>query len=221
MSNPEQTNKSVDDTSKPTGSDVSKENKPVEVDYEKRYKDTQGAFTKSQQELKAMKARNKILEELTVPKVELDEATKTELEKLKFSDPEAWRNRLNTLETEAHTAHRATLNEAENQVNKQTELEARDAIFATFQASHPDLNITDDVIKYDVPPRITAKLESGEIGFEQYLSDVAEYLGAPKVIGDGNKVNGQPNLADVGGDNTPTKDAVKKDIVKDYKNIVF
>lgn len=191
------------------------------IDYEKRFKDTQGAFTKSQQELKALQAKNKILEEMAKPKVELDEATKTELNDLKFSDPDAWRIKMNELEIEAHTKHRATLNEAEVLVNQQTELESRTQVLAEFQASHPDVIINDEVIQYDVPPRITKRLENGEISFGDFLNEVNTYLGAPKVVGDGNKTLNQPNLNSVGGDDTPTDGAIKKDIVKDYANSVF
>lgn len=217
MANPDQPN--VEDaSSKPNSSDASKNQ---DIDYEKRFKDTQGAFTKSQQELKATKAKLEILEKMTIPEVELDEATKTELEDLKHSDPDAWRNKLNTLEIEAQNKHKNTLTEAERLVNQQTELENRAQTLATFQASHPDFIINDDIIKYDVPPRITAKLESGEISFDQYLIDVKDYLSTGKVIGDGNKTLQQPNLKDVGGDDTPTGDAIKKDIVKDYANISY
>ncbi len=213
MANPD--GKNQDASSKPTGSEAS------EIDYEKRFKDTQGAFTKSQQELKATQAKLEALEKLTTPRIELDEATKTELEDLKFSDPEAWRTRLNKLEIEAQNAHKATLTEAERLANQQAELETRAQVLADFQASHPTLVINDDVIKYDVPPRITSKLESGEISFEQYLNDVANYLNQGKVIGDGNSTLNQPNLKDVGGDDTPTSGAIQQDIVKDYANIVF
>lgn len=216
MANPEHIN--ADDSSKPNGSDASANQ---EVDYEKRYKDTQGAFTKSQQTLKAANAKIEILEKLTTPKVELDEATKTELEKLKFSDPDAWRRELNKLENEAINSHRETLSEAEKESRRQSELENRSQVLAEFQKSHPELIINDDVIKYDVPPRITAKLETGEISFEQYLGDVRDYLSKGKTVGDGNKTLNQPNLKDVGGDSTPTDDATKKDIVKDYADIVF
>jgi len=212
MGNPKQ--QLADATLKPTSSEKS-------INYEKRFKDTQGAFTKSQQELKVIQAKLEVLEKLTTPRIELDEATKTELEELKFSDPEAWRTRLNKLEIEAQNAHKATLTEAEKLANQKAELENRAQVLADFQASHPTLVINDDVIKYDVPPRITSKLESGEISFEQYLDDVANYLNQGKVIGDGNKTLNQPNLKDVGGDDTPTNGAMKKDIVKDYENIIF
>lgn len=206
-----------DASSQPNGSDASKD----QVDYEKRFKDTQGAFTKSQQELKATQAKLDALEKLNTPRVELDEATKLELDNLKFSDPDAWRAKLNTLELEAQNKQKDTLTEAERLANQKTELDNRAQTFANFQASHPDLIITDDIIRYDVPPRITSKLESGEISFEQYLNDVAGYLNQGKVVGDGNTTLNQPNLKDVGGDDTPTKGAIQKDIVKDYANIVF
>ncbi len=210
MGTPETT---VSASSQPSGSES--------VDFEKRFKDTQGAFTKSQQELKAMKAKMEVLEKLNTPKVELDSATRTELDDLKFSDPDKWRARLNQLEIETHTKHKETLNEAARQANQQSELETRTQVLADFQKSHPNITLTDDVIKYDVPPRITNKLESEEITFEQYLSDVASYLGSPKVVGDGNQTLNQPNLNSSGGDHNPSDSSIKKDIVKDYANIVF
>jgi len=212
MGNPE--HDVVDATSKPDGSEVS-------IDFEKRYKDTQGAYTKSQQALKAAQAKLEILEQLTTPKVELDEATKTELDGLKFSNPDEWRNRLNQLETEAQLKHKQTLTEAEKTVTRQMELENRASILADFQKRHPNLALTDETINYDVPPRITAKLERGEVSFEQFLEEVTNYLQAPKVIGDGNRTISQPNLGYVGGDTTPTADSTKKSIAQDYSDMVF
>lgn len=211
MGNPEQP-KVVDATAKPDGN---------AVDYEKRFKDTQGAYTKSQQELKAAQAKLDALEKLTTPKVELDEAAKAELDELKYSDPDSWRNRMNGLEVEAQNKHRNTLDEASKQAMAQAEMGRRTQVLEDFSKNHPNLVINDEVIKYDVPPRITNKLESGEVTFEQYLDDVAQYLTAPKVVGSSNTTTGQPNLGQTGGGDTPTDGAIKKDIVKDYADIVF
>lgn len=193
----------------------------AKIDWEKRFKDTQGAYTKSQQELKTVKAKLEVLEKLTQPKVEIDNTTKEELEDLKFSDPEAWRARMNQIEQEAKNKHLAMLEEAQLAAKKQAELEHRQQVLRDFQASHPNIVINDEVIAYDVPPRITKKLEEGKVSFEDFLQEVAEYLTTPKVIGDGNKTLNQPNLNKVGGDDKPSDVAIKKDIVKDYKNIVF
>ena len=192
-----------------------------QVDWEKRFKDTQGAFTKSQQELKAHKAKLEALEKLTQPKVELDDATKTELEQLKYSDPEAWRDKMNSLEQEAKVKRDNMLNEASQAAIQATELEQRKQVLLDFQSSHPDITINDEVIAYDVPPRITKRLEAGEVSFEQYLNDVANYLKSPKVIGDGNSTLGQPNLGTAGGGDRPSDNAIKVNIAEDYKNVVF
>lgn len=220
MGNPEQ-QPVVDDTSKPNGSEVSENNGEEKVDFEKRYKDTQAAFTKSQQKLKAEQAKVQVLEQLTAPTIELDDATKQELDSLKFSDPDAWRARMNTLEKEAHNKHNEKITQAQQSAIQETEFERRAQILADFQVSHPNLIINDEVIKYDVPPRISNKLESGEIDFETYLGEVKDYLTNGKVVGDGNKTLNQPNLSEVGGDDTPTDDATKKDIVKDYADLVL
>lgn len=217
MSIPDGTNPDA----RPEITDAGVEKTEPKVDYEKRFKDTQGAFTKSQQELKAAQAKLEVLEKLTVPQVELDEETKTELDNLKYSDPDAWRNKINTLETEALNAHKQTLTEAEKVANQEMELANRANIFAEFQANNPEIVIDDDTIKYDVPPRITNKLESGEIGFEAYLEEIKTYLNKGKVVGTGETVLAQPDLSKVGGDDTPTDGAVKFDIAKDYENISF
>lgn len=191
-----------------------------QVDYEKRYKDTQGAYTKSQQELKAAQAKLNALEKLTQPKIELDESTKTELDELKFSDPDAWRAKLDKLEKEAKQKHVETLDLASQEALRASELERRQQVLADYNMSHPELPITEEVIKFDVPPRITTKLESGELDFDTFLVEVSNYLKTPKVVGDSNKTLNQPNLGKVGGDNTPTK-GTAKNIAASYNNIVY
>ena len=192
---------------------------PQEIDYEKRFKDTQAAFTKSQQALREKEARLKALEKLTQPSLELDEATKTELDTLKYEDPDAWRKRVNQLEFEATKKYQETVNEAGKLAAQQAELERRSQVLAEFNKSHPDIAITDEVIQYDVPPRITKQLEDGKVTFEDFLTNVADYLKAPKVIGDGNAVPpAQPDLSKVGGDSNPSDAAVKGDIIEQYKN---
>lgn len=192
------------------------------INYEKRYKDTQSSYTKSQQELKAAKAKLEALEKLTAPKIEVDAQTQQELEDLKFSDPEAWRNKMNRLETEARQKHSEALDVAASEAIKQDTVERRAQVLAEFNQSH-GLNITDETIQFDVPPRLTKQLESGELGFEDYLYKVADYLGTPKKVGDTNKVLGQPNLGNAGGDDTPTKGAEEKDFMQEIQSgsIVF
>jgi len=209
MSNPEQ------------NADATPSQGSESVDFEKRFKDTQGAYTKSQQELKAAQAKIDILEKLAKPKVELDEATKTELDDLKYSNPDEWRARVNKLEIEAINKQQESLTLAQQEAMREAELASRAQLLDEYNRANPNLVITDDVIKYDIPPRITKKLEDGEVSFEEFLNETKNYLEKPKKIGDGNKTLNQPNLGLQGGNDAPSKDALGKDIVANYKDIIL
>ena len=211
MSTPE-----IDDTQNPSSAE-----KQQVVDFEKRYKDTQAVYTKSQQELKAVKAKLEILEKLTTPQIQLDAATQQELDDLMYTDPQAWRVRMNAIEREATNKHKALLDETEKQVLVQTELENRTRLLSEYNRSHPNFPITDEVIEFDVPARITKKLEKGDITFEDYLQEVHAFLYSPKKVGTGNETLNQPNLGKISGGDTPSEGAIMKDIVANYKNIIY
>jgi len=204
------------DTQNPNGSEQQQT-----VDYEKRFKDTQAAYTKTQQMLHAAKAKIEVLESLAKPVIQLDEVAQKELDDLKFSNPDAWRVKMNSLEAEATNKHRTKLDEVETAASIQAELGRRAQLLEEFNRSHPSIQLTDDVINYDVPPRITKKLEKGEITFEDFLTEVQDFLTSPKKVGSANTALGQPNLGKIGGGETPSDGAVVKDIAANYKNIVF
>lgn len=188
---------------------------PQAIDWEKRFKDTQAAYTKSRQELAEVRAKLAVKDE---PKVQLSAEERDALEDLKFSDPEAWRNRMNDLEKQADATYQQKVQE---ETQKLTEYEKRQIAFENFRDSHPDFHIDDDVIKYDVPARITKKLEAGEITFEAFLEEAYQFLNHPKVIGNGEQTLEQPNLNQVGGGTTASASATAADIVVSYRNEVY
>lgn len=191
------------------------------VDFEKRYKDTQGAYTKSQQELKVLKAKLQAMEKLTTPQVNIPPEMKAELDELKYSNPDEWRAKINVLEQKAKDTLKEEVETEASKVIVEDTLVTRQKQLEEFNRSHPELKLTDDVIKYDIPPRITTQLEQGKITFEQFLEQASNFLSAPKVIGDGNTVTNQPDLTTVGGDSTPTKASTDKDIVTSYKDEIY
>ena len=175
---------------------------------EQRRRDTQAAYTKSQQELAATRAQLKVMKDIGGPT--LDQGKLAELEDLKFSDPDAWYKAKLALESEAHNSFQSKLAEA-------SESEVRLAKLEEFKATHPGFELTDD----DIPPRIAKKLASGQVSFDEFLQETYDYLVTPKVIGDANKTLEQPNLGKVGGGITPSAAATSKDIVSSYKNEVY
>lgn len=193
---------------------------------EKRRRDTQAGFTQLTQKNKALEAEKAALLNKATGSVEvqLTEAQAEELEALKFSDPDAWRKKLNVYEAEARTKRAKEIDDELKQVSTSTldseELERRKSVLEKFNQEHPDLVINDDLIESEIPPRITKKLADGKVTFEEFLEECYEYAKTGKVVAS-DKVLNQPNLSKVGGGNSPDKNAAKEDIILSYQKETY
>lgn len=176
------------------------------VDWEKRFKDTQAAYTKSQQKLAATTAELEVVKKSSTNKFAISEADQSRLDELKYSDPDAWMEEVNTLK-ENHKQEIAK--QVELATKNLTEVEQRQITLENFMAANPGFEMNDDIMEYDLPPRITSKFKSGEMSFETFLEESHKYLGTPKKVGTPNKTLNQPNLGETGGDDTPTKNTSK------------
>lgn len=198
------------------------------VDYEKRFKDTQAFATKiaqekaeKEKELAELKAELSVLKTTAQPSMSISKEMQEELEDLKYSDPEAWRKKLNQLESEARNEFDSKVAEARNATSMQLELSKRASILNEYKAKHPDIAFTDELLNLDIPGRIVKKLENGQVTYEEFLNEVVNFVKAPKVIGSTNATLDQPNLSKVGGDDTPTKDGTNKNLAKTYESMEF
>lgn len=192
---------------------------------EKRRRDTQSSYTKEVQTRKALEIeKSTLLSEFGNVEVKLTAEQTEELEDLKFSDPEAWRTKLNQYEQAAKDARIKTIDEKLKTVSKTTldneELESRKQKLEAFAAEHTDFVLDDDVIANDIPQRITKKLATGAITFDEFLTDCYNYLKTGKVVKQ-DEVIGQPNLGKAGGSHQPEKIAQSKDDILSYKTEVF
>lgn len=193
---------------------------------EQRRRDTQSEFTKGNQAKKALEAENIALKKKAMGTVKLDLTAEQaeELDDLKFSDPEAWRKKMNKLEREAHAKQEQSLNDEIAQVSADTlakdELERRKDVLAEFNKENPGFQLTDQIIANDIPPRIVKRLETGTISFEAFLNECKDYLTTGKVVKQ-EKLRDQPNLSKVGGGSRPDKHAEKEDIMLSYNKEVF
>ena len=189
----------------------------------KRQRDTQSAFTKSQQELKALKEENNKLaqnwEQDAVSRLSSQEQAR--LEELKSQDPDAWRTEITQIEDNKRKEFKQKRDTISNESRQVSELERRAEVLAQFNEANPDVAITDEVINNDVPPRITKKLAEGVISFEDYLEEVKTYLGKGKKISGGDVPPSDPSLAKVRGSNTPSKEALSSQDQSDYKKETF
>ena len=198
-----------------------------QVDYEKRFKDTQAFATKVAQEkadaireLNELKAELSVLKETAKPSLTIDAQTQSELEDLKYSDPDAWRTKVNELEQKANLEFNSKIAEAKQLSTQQLELQRRANVLAQFQTEHPDVEFTDELLHLDIPQRIVKELENGKVTYEEFLNNVYNYVKAPKVIGSTNKTLEQPDLSKIGGDDTPTKNT-NKNLKQTYENMEF
>lgn len=193
---------------------------------EKRYRDTQAAFTRTRQENKALKAEKSVLLEKATKNVQLTltKEQQAELEDLKFEDPEEWRRKLNKYEQAARLEHEKELEEDVKKVSssslEQEELERRKGVLQSFLEQHEGFELDDDVIANDIPPRITKKLENNEITFEDFLDECYTYMNTGKVI-QNEKLRKQPNLGKAGGGSSPDENAVTEDVITSYNKETY
>lgn len=190
---------------------------------EKRRRDTQASFTKSQQRVRALEVENSELTsswEQDVTK-NLSKAELTELEELKSTDPEAWREKLNALETSKKEKVSTKKKEISEKANQEAEIARREQELADFNTANPDFQITDEVIENDVPPRITNKLKNGDITFAEFLDEVKNYVTKPKAVKKGDKPDVQDSINGLPGSAHPSEGALKQQSTSDYAKEVF
>lgn len=213
----------------PEGTTTDTPESTPQVDYEKRFKDTQAFATKiaqekadKERELEELKAELSVLKETAKPSLTIDPQVQSELEDLKYSDPDAWRTRVNELETAATVEFNSKIAEAKQLSSKQLELQRRANVLEQFQTEHPDVELTDELLHLDIPQRIVKELENGKVTYEEFLNNVYSYVKTPKVIGSTTKTLEQPNLSKTGGDDTPTKNSSSnQNIIKTYEDMEF
>ena len=192
---------------------------------EQRRKDTQSAFTKGQQALKAKEAENaKLLEQISIlSKVEVSAEDQKRLDELKFDNPDEWRKEVNSLEDKAKKEHAAKIAEltgtAREEAEVQFELERRQQVLTDFNESS-ETAITPELIANEVPPRITKKLEEGTITFEEFLNEVSVYVGTGKAVKNSDTL-GQPNLGNLGGGHTPKDMKPEGSLSNNYASDIY
>lgn len=189
---------------------------------EKQRRDTQASYTRAQQERKRLEAENaKLAEHWQQDAIKTLSATdRADLEELKATDPEAWRERMNQLEQEQIQKFNERRNTISQEASQLTELELREQQLEEFNQANPDFQITDDVIDNDIPPRLTKQLEKGEISFTEFLEKAKKFVTTPKKVV-GQQAPGEPNLGQVPGGHKPSEGARQQQMSNDYNNEIF
>lgn len=190
---------------------------------ERRRRDTQASFTQAQQKLKAFETENNILADMLEKELAsvITDEQKDELDDLKHTDPEKWRVRLNELEVDRKNQLATKRQQVREQVEKESELERRTRLLAEFNETNPEIQLTDDVIEEELPPKFAKQLERGEITFEQFLDNARTFLSKGKTIAPVETPPASPTLAKVGGSHKPSEQARTVDSTESYRRETY
>lgn len=190
---------------------------------EKRRRDTQAAYSRSQQQLKVLgSANNQALELLEKEMaVDLTVEEQTELEELKSTNPDKWRLRLNELEGKKKTKVAEIKKTITDKSAREVELAARKDMLREYNEANPDHQLTDDVIENDIPPRFVKQLEKGEITFEQFVEKSGAFLQKGKVLKKEEGVDSEVDLSKASGSARVPDEAKRASNSKDYKNETY
>ena len=196
---------------------------------EKRRRDTQAEYTKTRQEYKATLAEKEKLEELianeVVNKLDIDDDKREELETLKLVDPDAWRQEINRLEEEQKTLSKKKIKElteeAKQAVLQEEMLAQRERELEEFYKTHPDLEITDELIENEIPPKYVKDLENGNISFTEFLEKVYNFVKGPKAVKNEAPQKEGVDLSQVPGGASPDEASKAEDIFEQYDKMTF
>ena len=190
---------------------------------EKRRRDTQASLQVATKRGDKYKAENGLLAESWEADVSKNLTTEQrgELEELKNTDAEAWREKLNKYEQANKASVADKRKKISDDASKETELQSRERLLKEHNEANPKLALTDEVIENDLPPRITKKIAEGKITFAEFIDEAGVYLGKPKKVGGGETAPDEPDLSDSGGSDTPTDTAVDADAAASYANEIY
>jgi hypothetical protein len=195
----------------------------IAVTAERRFRDTQGSYTRTRQELKQQQAiADGLQERLLKSEVALTKEQKYELNELKKTDPEKWRAKLNEYEQASKNALENELEEIRTKSASKGELEVRKEQMAAWSES-TGLELNDTIIENELPPKYLKDLEAGNITFEDFLEQAGKFLTSQKVIKGSNESadDDTKNLSKVAGGPEPSNDAQEGDFNETYEETLF
>ena len=171
----------------------------------KRLKDAQAALTPLQQDRARLKAELEASK--TPPKVELSPEREKELEDLKFTDPDQWRQEVNKLDEESQQAFTQKVDEETKKIQDQQAV-------VNFLADNPTLD--KDLVKNVIPTAIQERYSNGEITMQEVLEIGKKLINGAPVASI--MIPDSPNIGAVAGSDKPTNEAKQKQVEVDWTN---
>jgi hypothetical protein len=186
----------------------------------KSFRDTQSAYTKAQQELKALQAEAAALKEqiakYETPTAGLSQQEQEQLAELKYSDPDAWYQKMRQLEAQASSKVEEKLKEVTEQARAKTVEQLRAEALEAFNAK-AEKPLTQEQLELEIPPRWKQDVLEGKMAFEDLLDKAYAFIYGEKTIAQPEPAPQATNLNQVGGGSPDPK----VDTGIDYAHITF
>jgi len=184
--------KTTDENGKWTGAfegldelDISDDKKEA-VRAEMRRRHTDQTYTRTNQELIEARAEVNALKALLPETPNLSREEQEELDNLKYSDPDAWFEKVSRIKSEAKNQKSKitdeALAEARNAASLEFEINRRAQALEEFNRRNPDSPLTDEQIQNDIPPRLLAQVKDGTLSFDDMLVKAHKFINTAKVI---------------------------------------
>ncbi len=157
-------------------------------------------------------------------KVQLNEEEQSELANLQSEDPDAWRLKVNEMESNNRKKLTEVLQVQPYDEKVLEEVSNRKAIVKQFQDKNPDLDLSEKNLSEHLPPAIAQKVKSGDVTFEDAVKHSVSAMKAimPKKSEEDNveEKETDPDLTSAAGTSTPQQSKDKVDRT-DYDNYVL
>lgn len=190
---------------------------------EKRFRDTQSGYTKSRQRLKELETVNTELTEHMIKNatMHLTDEEREELDDLRTSNPEGWREKLNDHEQKAKELQNQKIEEFQNKGKKASESEMRTAAYQEF-TERTGIELSDDVIQNQLPAIYTKNITEGKWTFDKFLGEAEKFLKLPaKVKGSDDTPTNDKDLSKLPGGKEPSDDAIEGSAIQSYQSETY
>lgn len=193
------------------------------VDYKKLYEEANLKVVKAEANTSLLTAQLADIENLVTTQdvtLTLSEEAKEQLDDLMVKDPVAWRKEMNKLENEAKQGRKAKLTEIKVANEQGNTAHSRDLMLNMFNVDKTDKALTKEQLDLDVPPRLKAKFDKGEVDYITFLGLAHDYVYNQAKTTKKEGEPAEPNINNMSGKADPTKGAkVDMTLAEKYSNL--
>ena len=137
---------------------------------------------------------------------------------LKYSDPDEYIKQ--TLAAQTIDPYQEAFDTASQSATQEVQQMSVDTVIAQHNQTHPDRQVTPEMLELDLPPRLVKQFQTGNLSPSDFLEQAADILYRPREVVSPT-IPGMPDLGDVQGQTTPTSNNSDDKLLANYASAVF